>query len=276
MKTVEIKGIKVNARHGVLEKEKVAPQNFIIDISFCYDAGKAAESDDIADAVNYAEVCGVAYNICANNSFNLIEKLAYEIAFSIIGRFDPIQNISVTVHKPQAPVDIPFEDISVCASIERVKTVLSLGSNLGDRKEMLDGAVSALAKVRGIKILKVSDYIATKPYGGVADGEFLNCACLAECLLPPRGLLEAVHGIENDFGRVRGERWGDRTLDIDIIFFGDKIITEEGLSIPHPDYFNRDFVLVPLKQIVPGFVCPVSRLRVSDMPPASVSPKIGK
>lgn len=207
MKTVEIKGIAVNARHGVLPQEKVTPQNFIIDITFDYDCLKAAKSDDIADAVNYAEVCGVAYNVCANNSFNLIEKLAYEIDFAIAEKFDAIQNISVTVHKPQAPVDVPFGDIAVCANLERVKTVLSLGSNVGDRKAMLDGAVSALDKVRGIKVIKTSDYIATEPYGGVANCEFLNCACLAECLLAPRELLEVIHGIENNFGRVRGERW---------------------------------------------------------------------
>lgn len=276
MKTVEIKGIAVKACHGVLAQEKVNPQNFIIDIAFGYDCLKAAKSDDIADAVNYAEVCEVAHNVCANNSFNLIEKLAYEIAFSITERFRAIRNISVTVHKPQAPVDIPFGDISVCANLERVKTVLSLGSNVGDRKAMLDGAVSALENVRGIEILKVSDYIATAPYGGVAEGEFLNCACLAECLLSPRELLEVIHGIENGFGRIRKERWGNRTLDIDIIFFGDKIIAEDGLSIPHPDYANRGFVLAPIKQIAPNFVCPVSRLRVSDMPLASGSIKIGK
>ncbi len=64
---------------------------------------------------------------------------------------------------------------------------------------------------------------------------------------------------------MRTKRWGDRTLDIDIIFFGDMIIAEEGLCIPHPDYKNRDFVLRPLKQIAPDFVCPLTHLRIADM-----------
>ena len=266
MGNVEIKGICVNARHGVLEREKINPQQFLIDICFDYDAFDAVRGDDIESAVNYAEVCQTAYGICAENSFNLIEKLADEIAFAVAEKFTSINSVKVTVHKPQAPVEIPFVDISVTAALERVKIVLSLGSNQGDRKAALDGAVTALGAIRGINVLKVSDYISTKPYGGVAKGEFLNCAVVAECLLKPKELLRVIHNIESDFGRIRSERWGDRTLDIDIIFFGNKILAEEGLSVPHPDYFNRGFVLGPIKQIVPDFVCPVSRMRVSDMP----------
>ena len=267
MKTVEIKGIKLSARHGVHEHEKINPQEFAIDISFGYDSTQAALSDDIADAVNYSQVCKTAYRVCAENFFNLIEKLSYEIAFEIAEQFPAIQNIEVSVHKPQAPVTVPFEDIIVTSELERVKAVLSLGSSEGDRRATLDGAISALDEVRGISVLKVSDYIETAPYGGVAKNEFLNCALVIECLLTPEQLLEVIHGIESDFHRVRGERWGDRTLDIDIIFFGNKVIAQEGLIIPHCDYFNRDFVLTPLKQIVPEFVCPVLRKRLADIHP---------
>lgn len=265
MKTVEIKGVKVEACHGVLEKEKRNPQKFLIDISFDYDYFSAAQSDNIEKAVNYSTVCHTAYEVATKNSFDLIEKLAYEIAYTAMEKFPAIMAISVTVHKPQAPVTIPFEDISVTAELERVKAVLSLGSSQGDKKAALDGAIAALNATRGIKVLNVSDYISTKPYGGVAKGEFLNCALAIECLLTPKQLLNTIHKIESDFGRVRKERWGDRTLDIDIIFFGNKVIAEEGLCIPHPDYFNRDFVIVPIKQIVPDFVCPVRRMRVGDM-----------
>ena len=265
MKKVQIKGIKLSARHGVLEREKLNPQEFIIDIAFEYDASAAAESDDISQAVNYAQVSKTAYTVCSQNSFDLLETLSQEIAFRIMQDFPKIEKICVSVHKPQAPVELPFEDIIVTSQSERVKAVLSLGSNLGDKKAALDGAVNALDGTRGIKVLKVSDYIATPPYGGVAHGEFLNCALVAECLLPPEELLKAVHKIENDFHRERKERWGDRTLDIDIIFFGDRIIAKEGLMVPHPDYFNRDFVLKPLKQIAPDFVCPLLHKRVSDM-----------
>ena len=265
MERVDIKGLKVKTCHGVLEKEKVNPQDFLIDIFYEYDAYAAAQTDDIENAVNYSQVCRTAYDICKNNCFDLIEKLAYEISFAIMERFEKIISVSVTVHKPQAPVNLPFEDICVTAQLERVQTILSLGSNMGDRKAALDGAIAELGKIRGVKVLKVSDYIATKPYGGVAQNEFLNCAVTAECLISPYKLLQAIHGIESKFGRVREKRWGDRTLDIDIVFFGDKIISQNGLCVPHPDYVNRDFVLKPIKQIAPDFVCPLARKRISDM-----------
>ena len=265
MKTVQIKGINLSARHGVLGHEKINPQQFIIDIAFDYDASAAIDADDIEKAVNYSQVIKLAYDICKNNTFNLIEKLSHEIAFNLAESFPAIEDVHVSVHKPQAPVQLPFEDIIVTSEIQRLKAVLSLGSSEGDKRANLEGAITALRGVRGIKVLKVSDFITTAPYGGVAKGEFLNCALVAECLLTPNQLLEVINKIEGDFHRERTERWGDRTLDIDIVFFGNKIIAQEGLIIPHYDYFNRDFVLTPIKQIAPDFVCPLLRKRVQDI-----------
>lgn len=261
---IDITGLRVTARHGVLEKEKISPQPFVLDLTLKGDFYAAAECDDLAQTVNYADVCALAAKVCGGNSFNLIEKLAYETAFAVAENFPAVKEITVNVHKPQAPVGLPFEDICARFSLRRERVVLSLGSNMGDREGYLNGALSALSELRGIKILEVSDFIVTQPYGGVAHGEFLNCAALAECLLPPRVLLDKIHAVEKDFGRVRKERRGDRTLDIDIVFYGDCVIEEEGLCIPHPDWYNRDFVLVPVKQIVPDFVCPLTHKRVSD------------
>jgi 2-amino-4-hydroxy-6-hydroxymethyldihydropteridine diphosphokinase len=136
---------------------------------------------------------------------------------------------------------------------------------MGDREQTIKDGLTRLCETRGVTIKKVSSYIKTAPYGGVAKNEFVNCAAEVECLISPDALLNAIHEVEKAGGRVRGERWDDRTLDIDIVFFGDKIITESGLSIPHPDYKNRDFVLIPIKEIAPDFVCPDTRLRVSDL-----------
>ncbi|MDE7163302.1 MAG: 2-amino-4-hydroxy-6-hydroxymethyldihydropteridine diphosphokinase [Clostridia bacterium] len=265
MGAIDIKGLEVTACHGVLPQEKTNPQPFVFDISIDCDTLSAAKSDDVNDTVNYAEVCETVTAFCKQNSFNLIERLAYGAAFTIVEKYAKIKAAEVTVHKPQAPVGLPFSDISVTARVERNKVVLSLGSSEGDRKATLDGAVKEISALRGVKLLKTSDYIKTEPYGGAAQNEFLNCAVLTECLISPRDLLNAVHAIEAKFGRKREVRWGDRTLDIDIIFFGNKVIAEEGLSIPHPDYKSRDFVLTPLKQIAPDFVCPVTGKRVSDM-----------
>ncbi len=265
MSVIEIKGLRQEACHGVLESEKVTPQPFVFDICLDFDGYAAAQSDDLAQTVNYAEVCRIVADFCRKNRFNLIEKLSYGAAYLIMERFENIKRATVTVHKPEAPIPLPFDDVSATATVERNTVVLSLGSSVGDKEATLKGAIAALAAIDGISIEKVSGFISTAPYGGVACNTFLNCALIARCLLPPERLLDKIHETEAAFGRERKKRWDDRTLDIDIVFFGDKIITEDGLCIPHPDYVNRDFVLKPLKQIAPDFVCPLLHKRISDL-----------
>jgi len=261
----EIKGLEVFACHGVLASEKVSPQPFVFDIRWDSEIYPSALSDDIGDTINYAEVCAFVYDFCKNNSFNLLERLAYAAAFSLAEKFTAMQNVTVTVHKPNAPIPQKFADVSVSATVERNKVILSLGSSIGDGENFLNNAIASLKAVRGIKLLKTSPYIKSVPYGGVAKNAFTNCAVSLECLLSPRALLEAAHKIEAEYGRVRAERWGDRTLDIDIIFFGDKIICEEGLCVPHPDYMCRAFVVDPIKEIEPDFVCPLTHKRIADI-----------
>ena len=261
---IEISGLEISARHGVLAEEKKNNQPFIFDVKITTD-GVAAHSDDLADTVDYAEVCKLVESVCKNNVFDLIERLAYEAAFSIAERFTNAKSVKVTVHKPKAPICMTFADVWVTEKIERNTVYLSLGSSVGDKEAALNGAIAALGKVRGVEVSEVSDYIQTQPYGGVAKNTFLNCAVRCECILSPRELLNSIHEIEEKFGRERIKRWDDRTLDIDIIFFGNKTVVEDGLFIPHPDYENRAFVLEPLKQIAPSFVCPRLHKRISDI-----------
>lgn len=265
MNGIKIEGLKVTARHGVLAEEKTNPQPFVFDITLSVNTRPAALSDDVADTVNYAEACAAVTDFCQINCFNLIETLADGCARLLINKYQKATAVKVTVHKPEAPIGLPFTDVSVTATVERNTVALSLGTSMGDREKTLTGAIDALARVDGVRVIKVSPFVKSAPYGGVAKNEFINCALLAECILTPRELLDAVHQIEADFHRVRAERWGDRTLDIDIVFFGNKVIEEEGLCIPHPDYQNRPFVIEPLKQIAPDFTCPRLHRRVSDL-----------
>lgn len=265
MNEINLRGVKVSACHGVLESEKISPQLFVFDVVISCDITSAAISDRVEDTVNYAEVASLVSDYCKNNSFNLIERLAYGAAMLIANRYKIARAVSVTVHKPQAPVPIPFEDVSVTATVERNTVILSLGSSCGEREQILNGAIERLKNEDGLKVKKVSSFIHTPPYGGVAKNEFINCALSADCLLSPRQLLNLLHKVEGEFGRQRLKRWDDRTLDIDIVFFGNKIISEEGLCIPHPDYFNRPFVLIPVREIAPDFVCPLLHKRISDI-----------
>ena len=251
MNTVSIRGLEITACHGVHGFEKTNPQLFIFDVDIKTDFYAAAKNDDLTATINYSQVCALISEITQGSVYNLIEKLAYECAFSVLEKFERAEAVTLTVHKPQAPLKCKFKSVAVTVSAEREKVYLSLGSSMGDKRSMLDCAIKKLNETRGVRVEKVSDYIKTEPYGGVAQNEFLNCAACVSTFLTPHMLLDEVHRIEAECGRVREKHWDDRTLDIDIIFFGDKKINDEMLTIPHNDYQNRDFVKIPLKQIAP-------------------------
>lgn len=264
MGVIKIRGLEVCAKHGVFESEKLNPQRFVFDADLTFDFYAAAKRDDLSLTVNYAKACEIISKIATGNAFDLIETLAYSCVYALLDAF-PVGSAEVTVYKPQAPVDCKFQTLGVTVKAERQKVLLSLGSSLGDRENYLKTAIAELEKTRGVKVKKVSSVIETQPVGGVAENKFLNCAAEIETYLTPRQLLDEIHLIEAKCGRERKLHWGDRTLDIDIIFFGNRVISEEGLVIPHPEYRKRAFVLTPLKEIAPDFVCPVCREKISDM-----------
>ena len=259
-----IRGLEVKACHGVLGFEKTQPQPFIFDADMLFDFYGAYKSDDVTDTVNYAPACELITQTAQKHGFNLIEKLAYECAFVLAEAF-ALKGVKITVYKPKAPVNVKFSNVGVTVTLLRTTAYLSIGSSEGDKKARLDEAVEKLGKTRGISVKKVSSYIKTPPYGGVAKGEFLNCAAEIETLLAPHALLDEIHRIESECGRVRKERWGDRTLDIDIVFYGRQIISDSRLTVPHPDYRNRWFVLAPMREIAPDFVCPECNICIKDI-----------
>lgn len=138
--------------------------------------------------------------------------------------------------------------------------VLALGSNLGDRATALTEAVRRIADLHGVDLVAAStarESIALTPSGPDADAPaYLNSVVAVDTTLSPEQLLDAVNQIEADLGRVRGERWADRTLDIDIIVFGDVQSTTDRLTLPHPRAAERDFVLEPWLEIEPAAVLP--------------------
>lgn len=261
---IEIRGLEIEAAHGVHEEEKINKQKFIFDIDLYKDFFKAAEGDCLEDTINYSAVCALVQKITAENTFNLIEKLAYECASAIMDNF-PADSVDITVNKPQAPVKQKISTVAVNLTLKRTVSYLSLGSSEGDREDYLKGAIKSLEKVKGITVEKVSSVIATPPYGGVAKNEFLNCAVQISTYLPPLKLLSVLNGIEAEFKRERTLRWGDRTLDIDIIFYGSEIIKLPSLCVPHREYAKRDFVIKPLKEIAPGFYCPDTGVQIKDL-----------
>lgn len=264
MDTIFVKGLEISACHGVNDSEKTEPQPFVFDVELGYDLYKAGKSDDLKDTVNYSSVCKAITEVVQTNSFNLIEKLAAESCMVLMERF-PVKRAAVTLEKPEAPMNRKFKSVGVKTEYVRELAYLSLGSSLGDRKSYIDSAVRKLSETRGIKVKKRSAYIETEPYGNVAVNKFLNAAVEIETFLPPHALLAEIHRIESECGRVRDKRWDDRTLDIDIIFYGDRIIRCADLVVPHPEYHKRDFVLSPLKAIAGDFICPIFNKKVRDI-----------
>lgn len=143
---------------------------------------------------------------------------------------------------------------------------ISLGSNLGDRRAILGGAIQSLDTTPGIVVRAVSSCHETVPVGGPAgQGLFLNAAAALETTLGPHELLHALQAIESGFGRVRTVRWGERTLDLDLILFGSAVIDDPELTVPHPRFSTRRFVLAPLAEIAPESVDPISGKTVARL-----------
>ena len=134
--------------------------------------------------------------------------------------------------------------------------VLALGSNLGDRQDILQGAVDAIVGLPGIRVTAVSPVYETVPVGGPAQPDYLNAVVLADAARPPRELLDRLHEIEAAFDRVRVVRWGPRTLDIDVIDFGGERSDDPELTLPHPRAHERAFVLGPWRDVDPDAALP--------------------
>jgi 2-amino-4-hydroxy-6-hydroxymethyldihydropteridine diphosphokinase len=140
----------------------------------------------------------------------------------------------------------------------RVRAYLGLGSNLGDRPENLGRAVALLGARDGVAVVRTSSVYETAPVGP-AQPDFLNAVAEVDTTLSPRDLLEACLGVEEEMGRVRGERWGPRVIDVDLLLYDDERVDEPNLVVPHPRMHERAFVLVPLAELAPDVVLPDGR-----------------
>ncbi|MFW6264178.1 MAG: 2-amino-4-hydroxy-6-hydroxymethyldihydropteridine diphosphokinase [Cyanobacteriota bacterium] len=144
------------------------------------------------------------------------------------------------------------------------KCAIALGSNLGDSLSILENALERLDKVPGITVEQKSSWYQTAPVGP-PQPDYLNGCAILEVTRTAEEVLEALLSVEKAFGRIRRERWGARTLDLDILLYGDLILDTPGLEIPHPRMRERAFVLIPLAEIAPNWVDPVSGKAIADL-----------
>ena len=135
-----------------------------------------------------------------------------------------------------------------------VVSYIALGSNLGDRQNYIKSAITRISLLENTSVEKMSSLIETLPVGGPAQGAFLNAVIEIKTGQSVRQLFSRLQKIEQDLGRVCGIRNGPRTIDLDILLYGDAHINEEDLVIPHPRMMERDFVVVPLREIAPDVI----------------------
>lgn len=155
---------------------------------------------------------------------------------------------------PTTPFEINADTLSMRALR---KVVFSIGSNLGDRREHLEEAVTMLRATPGLEVVAVSPVYETRAVGGPADNpDFLNAVVVAETIQSAEAMLARIGAIEEAGDRTRGVHWGPRTLDVDIITYGDKVIDLPELTVPHPRAHERAFVLVPWADIDPDATIP--------------------
>ncbi|GAD10986.1 bifunctional folate synthesis protein [includes: dihydroneopterinaldolase] [Gluconobacter frateurii NBRC 103465] len=249
--------------HGVLPEENRIGQRFIIDIEIRADLSGAIAEDDYRQAVCYGTLCDIAAESVAGKPMGLIEALAGRIADDILERLEGVEVVLVTVHKPSAPVPYPVSETATTVTRHRIHEVaFSLGANLGEREATLNAALDRLSMENGLDITDVSSFYDSAPWGGIDQPSFVNLCATGRTTLTPHALLRVCKVIEGDLGRIPGTRWGARAVDIDVLYYGERSLSDRILTVPHRHLFDRAFVLEPLAEIAAGHV--IGGRRVAD------------
>lgn len=264
---IRIDRLHVRGRHGVFEHERATGQDFYIDAEVWLDTRAAAGSDDIEDTLHYGHLMRALYEVALREPVDLLETLAERLA-AVTFAFSGPQAVRITVHKPQAPVKLRFDDVTVSVLRYRpegpepevprrptARAVIALGANLGDREAAIRDAMDAIESTPGVWAHRRSSLYETPALttSGVDQNApaYLNAVIAVHTDLEPHALLQRLHQIEDEHGRVRAERWGSRTLDLDLIEHGGLEVSDAQLELPHPRAFERAFVLAPWVEIEP-------------------------
>ncbi len=142
---------------------------------------------------------------------------------------------------------------------------LGLGSNKGERISYINNALAQIGLIENTRITKSSSVYETEPWGVEGQEDYLNSVIEIETSLKPDVLLRELKGIEKSIGRIENKRWSEREIDIDLLFYGDEIIENDFMKVPHPQIECRRFVLTPMNEIAPGFIHPVFKKSISEL-----------
>ncbi len=253
---IRIDGLVVTTTVGALPHEREIPQPIRIDLAVDVDLRDAGSSDELDHTVNYGLVSERVARAVREAKDVLLERLAERVA-DVVMAFGRVDGVEVTITKLRPPIPEQVDttsvrihrsrrDIGLSGPVEHTVTV-ALGSNLGDRLRVLRSALDQLGDVR-----ETSSVFETAPVGGPdGQGPYLNMVVVVSTPLDPFAFLRRCQRIEEHALRQRVERWGPRTLDVDVLFFDDMTISSPDLVVPHPRYAERRFVLAPLAEVAP-------------------------
>lgn len=303
---IAVLGIRVTGFHGVLTTERETGQIFIGDVVAHVSTRAAAGRDQLAYTVNYSDIADRVAEVLAGDPADLLETVATSVARVVLemdgvqcvdvaihkpqaplhvefkdvvvrirrdlrsGDLYADRRIGSSANLPIDPVGVQAFALALDPADERpdapVDAYLGIGGNIGDVEPTLRSAVYDLHRIDGIDVLACSPLMRTAPVGGPQQPDFLNAVLQVSTTLAPRELLAACQGIEMVHGRERIVENGPRTLDIDLLAFGDAFFDEDDVVVPHPRAHSRGFVMIPWAYIAPDAVMPGPRGgRVGDL-----------
>lgn len=260
---ITLTGLTATGHHGVFDHERENGQEFIVDLTIHTTFKYARNSDALGKTINYGEVADRVAAIITGEPVNLIEVLAERIAAEVLSM--GALAVDVTVHKPHAPIQQTFRDVSV--SIRRLsvllqtpkpaaEVVIGLGSNLNDPVTQVEIGAGKVARIL-MNERKSRTRVTTAQVqpGAPSQPNYINAIMIGNTTLSPLALLAELQRIEDEQGRTREERWGPRTLDLDIVSYkiaGREVLSDDpDLTLPHPQAHLRDFVIEPWAEVDP-------------------------
>ena len=255
---IYVNGLRLMALVGVLPHEREGEQPVQVDIDLEVDLAEAGLTDNLVDTANYGAIAEAVSEVVRMSSDVLLERLVARIAERCL-QFDHVEVADVRLTKLRPPIPENLDSTAVRIVRSRVdmkiparhRAIVALGSNLGDRVAYLRFGLERLSNV-----VAQSQVFETDPVGGPDNqGPYLNMVAVIDTDLDPYAMLRRLLQIEAEAHRVRIERWGPRTLDLDLLFYDDVTINSEELIVPHPRFAERRFVLEPLSEVAPEH-CP--------------------
>ncbi len=265
MDKIYINNLEFIGFHGVFPEEKKLGQKFLVSLELTVDTREAGKTGDLTKSVHYGLVAQDVEKIFLEKSIDLIETCAENIAEMVLKKYDLVKEVKVIVKKPWAPLQMHFENVAVEISRKWHRVYLSLGSNMGDKRENLLKAIELIGNLENTEVIKTSTILETEPFGYLEQDNFLNACLEVKTLMIAQEFLKSILKIELDMGRVREIKWGPRIIDIDILFYDKEIIEDENLAVPHPWICEREFVLEPLSEIAPNYIHPLEKKSITTL-----------